>query len=358
MNKDNIVFISHSSKNYQTAIEIVDALERSGIRCYIAPRDIKPGSIYAEEIVNAISSSMCVVLIFSQESNASAYVLKEINSAVNHNSAIIPIRIDATKPSQSIDFYVGVHHWIEYTDQKQSALEKLIQALRGISKEQVKEEEQKKSPAANLKPRVLSGSELELEGWDARRRVIETIEIDYLTLESSQYECTINEEIEGTAEDWLDYASAYPDTCSFLLLGDKLIGYSQVELLYKENYNEVLSGETMITASMEEFYGFGGEFYCYIVIMPILREHENMKNYLLLFDDLFRKVVRFCVDGGEILEYAISSYTPLLDKALEQLGFEYLRKNPAGGKIYVLTPERIKKSQILKKKYPDLYALY
>lgn len=357
MRKDGFVFISHSSRNYETAMEIVNQLESAGIRCYIAPRDIRPGSIYAEEIVNAISSSICVVLIFSRESNSSAYVLKEINSAVNHEARIIPIRIDTTTPSQSIDFYVGEHHWITYINDKDEAISVLTRTLSALARERPCEEEPKKQQE-RLKPRVLSGSDSEQEGWDARRRVIETIEIDYLTLELAQNDYVMNEEIEGTVEDWLDYASAYPDTCSLLVLGDKLIGYSQVELLTEENFRRVVSGETMITAEMEEFYGFGGEFCCYIVIMPILREHENMNNYLLLFDDLVKKIVRFHDSGGEIAQYAISSYSPLLDKAVEQLGFVYAGKNPAGGKIYVLTAENIKNSRTLKKRYPQLHELY
>ena len=37
------VFISHSSKDKQTADAICHYLEQNGIRCWIAPRDILPG---------------------------------------------------------------------------------------------------------------------------------------------------------------------------------------------------------------------------------------------------------------------------------------------------------------------------
>ena len=75
-------FISYSTQNKEIADKLVEALEKRGLKCYIAPRDIRPGKIYACEIVEAIKNQDLVTVIFSKESNASRYVLCEINSAV------------------------------------------------------------------------------------------------------------------------------------------------------------------------------------------------------------------------------------------------------------------------------------
>ena len=39
------IFVSYSSKDKAVADAIVSALENSGLRCWVAPRDVKPGAI-------------------------------------------------------------------------------------------------------------------------------------------------------------------------------------------------------------------------------------------------------------------------------------------------------------------------
>ena len=51
------IFISHSSYDSETAAGMCQVLEQDGNRCFLAPRDIRTGYEYAEEIVNGIDSS-------------------------------------------------------------------------------------------------------------------------------------------------------------------------------------------------------------------------------------------------------------------------------------------------------------
>ena len=51
------IFISHSSRDASIAVQICERLEKSGLNCFIAPRDIRPGKEYAEEIVKGIDNS-------------------------------------------------------------------------------------------------------------------------------------------------------------------------------------------------------------------------------------------------------------------------------------------------------------
>jgi hypothetical protein len=51
------VFISYASADKAAADAIVAALERGGIRCWIAPRDVTPGLLYADAIVQALNSA-------------------------------------------------------------------------------------------------------------------------------------------------------------------------------------------------------------------------------------------------------------------------------------------------------------
>ncbi|MGZ5408756.1 MAG: toll/interleukin-1 receptor domain-containing protein, partial [Aeromicrobium sp.] len=65
------VFICHSSKDRTIANAICSKLEQNRIRCWIAPRDVLPGSEYAQSIIEAINGSKLTVLVFSDNSNQS-----------------------------------------------------------------------------------------------------------------------------------------------------------------------------------------------------------------------------------------------------------------------------------------------
>lgn len=68
------VFVSYASQDAAVANTVVDALERSGIACWIAPRDVTPGTFYADEIVHAIDAAKASVLILSKDAAASQHV--------------------------------------------------------------------------------------------------------------------------------------------------------------------------------------------------------------------------------------------------------------------------------------------
>ena len=65
------VFISYSSQNVRVAQAACHVIEENGFRCWMAPRDITPGSSYADLIDEAIQSCDVFVLIFSKSSSIS-----------------------------------------------------------------------------------------------------------------------------------------------------------------------------------------------------------------------------------------------------------------------------------------------
>ena len=347
----HFVFISYARKNIEKVKEILNVLEANGIGTYIDFRDIPPGSVFAEEIVNAIEDSLCCVLMYTLESNKSGFVLNEMNSAVNHNKSIIPLRLDNTVPSKALEFYIGKTNWIDYTGD--SSLEKLIKTIKNIGAQYNLD-----TFVRYQGPIVLNHEQLHDIGYTTEKIVMETIEIDYVTLGEAPTEYVMNEEIEGNLDDWFLYVRSYPETSSMIVVKDRIVGYYQMELLNDTHYHQVLSGEKMVHSDMEEFYGFGGEFNCYIAIMPILPKYETQSNYLLLLNDFFNKIARLYEEDIYLSQYGISVYTPLLEAIVKKLGFHYVGINPAGGKIYELTAKDIALNPIFKRKYPKFYEIY
>ncbi len=107
------VFISYSTKDKVIADAICNAMETSGIRCWIAPRDIQPGREWPEAIDNAISTSSVMVLIFSAHSNNSKDVAKELTLAMNSNVIVIPFRIEDIVPKGVMRYYLSDMHWLD-----------------------------------------------------------------------------------------------------------------------------------------------------------------------------------------------------------------------------------------------------
>ena len=107
------VFICHSSKDRTIANAICSKLEQNRIRCWIAPRDVIPGREYAQSIIEAISGSKLTVLVFSDNSNQSPHVHREIERTVSHGIPILPFRVDDVIPSPALEYFISDAHWLD-----------------------------------------------------------------------------------------------------------------------------------------------------------------------------------------------------------------------------------------------------
>lgn len=117
MNHD--VFISYSSQDMEAAQAICHVLEQNEIRCWMAPRNIPPGSDYGDVIEEAIRSCKAVVVLFSETAAASQWVKGELNIAFEEQKTIIPFRLDNTPLKGQNRVMLNKTHWIDaYPDYK------------------------------------------------------------------------------------------------------------------------------------------------------------------------------------------------------------------------------------------------
>jgi hypothetical protein len=107
------VFVSYSQPDYGCAMELVGRVEQAGINCWIAPRDIAPSADWAAEIIDAISNSRTMVLVFSASSNESPQVRREVERAVHKQVSILPFRIENVLPSKSLEYFLSAQHWMD-----------------------------------------------------------------------------------------------------------------------------------------------------------------------------------------------------------------------------------------------------
>lgn len=106
------IFLSHSSKDAVIAGQICERLEKNGAKCFIAPRDIRPGKEYAEEIINGIDKSAAMVMLMSQNANSSPHVLREVEHAVSSGTPILVYKMEEVALSKSMEYFLMTHQWI------------------------------------------------------------------------------------------------------------------------------------------------------------------------------------------------------------------------------------------------------
>jgi alpha-tubulin suppressor-like RCC1 family protein len=131
------VFISHSSKDKTIADAVCAGLEKKGIKCWIAPRNINPGQEWAEAIVKAVKSSRAMVLVFSDNANHSKDVAKEILLAINSDIEILPLKIEAAEPKDTMQYYLADCTWL---DAAEKPLKEIMQDLLDVIRPVVLEE--------------------------------------------------------------------------------------------------------------------------------------------------------------------------------------------------------------------------
>lgn len=106
------IFISHSSKDAESANEVCALLEQAGHTCFIAPRDIPSGKEYAQEIMLGIERSQAVLFMLSANSNSSPHVLREIEHAVSRSIPIVVYKMEEVELTKSMEYFLMAHQWM------------------------------------------------------------------------------------------------------------------------------------------------------------------------------------------------------------------------------------------------------
>jgi len=124
------VFLSHSSKDKLVADKICLQLESSGVKCWIAPRDVEPGRDYAEEIFRALQECTLVILVLSADSVASRDVQKEIAIAAAGGLGVLPFKVGEVTLTGALAYHLQSAQWLDATQRSvDAALVQLVAAV-------------------------------------------------------------------------------------------------------------------------------------------------------------------------------------------------------------------------------------
>lgn len=128
---DFFLFVSHVSEDRSSAMEIVAELERRNVKCWIAPRDVRPGQPFDDEIVDAIESSRAMLLVFSDACNENEYIRREVTVAGESHKLIIPFRIEDARPRHGLRVRLSDLHWIDGFVARERAISELAGRFTG-----------------------------------------------------------------------------------------------------------------------------------------------------------------------------------------------------------------------------------
>ena len=130
------IFISHSTNDHALAMEVCALLEARGLPCWIGPRDVVPGKVWDEAILDAIDSTSIFLLLLSSAANNAPFVKNEVNRAFTLGKPILTFRIEDVQPGRSLELYVARHHWTDgFSGRIEDRVEELARAIEALPAE-------------------------------------------------------------------------------------------------------------------------------------------------------------------------------------------------------------------------------
>lgn len=137
LDMDKDVFISYSRKDKDTVKPIYERLEKAGVKCWLDIDGMYSGVSFKKVIVDAIKRSKVLLFMSSENSNKSRNVVSEVSIAVEYGKKIIPVRLDLTPYSESIEYDIINHDYVvcdktRSEDSFNELLKKIVSTLKMV----------------------------------------------------------------------------------------------------------------------------------------------------------------------------------------------------------------------------------
>ena len=168
------VFISHASAEKPIAEFLYDELKHLGAQPWMATKDVKAGSNYAQTIMHALQTSSAVIVLLTDSSISSQHVKREINLAIDKDIPIIPLNLTGKSDLVALlpadwQYWLTIVQILECDDIKQSSRQ-VVDALvnQGLA---IKSTEKKPEPhSKNYSPNITNKKSEELEAQRERSK--------------------------------------------------------------------------------------------------------------------------------------------------------------------------------------------
>lgn len=127
------VFISYQRESYDFVLMLSEYLEKSGVKTWYAPRNIKLSGLWPDKLHEAIENCKCLLLLYTEYADKSKHVIREVAIADEYNKPVMWLKLDSTEPkSKILKYFLKLVQTIEYNNDTA-----LLEKLRDILKEDV-----------------------------------------------------------------------------------------------------------------------------------------------------------------------------------------------------------------------------
>ena len=375
MEKAHDVFLSHSSKNADISVAVCGYLENNGIKCWVAPRDIKPGSSYPEQIVKAIRNCHTFILLVSEHTNISEHVSNEIELAFDGTRLIIPFMFENIQLSDGQMYFLSRKQQINGHTCFDTGLEQLKTAVHEHMKNlghkiitEITEISDNLSAKQNLMAATKAKSNVNSEYSIYFTDELVEMGKTHLEIEQEFEDIALKtmtglegqDEWIGDPQQWADIHNEHPDTTRILVFDNKIVGYYFFLFFKEEYFEEVKKGKISdddICIDMIESADLPGAFPCYFDDIAVLQEHRRLGPIKLL-DDFIERLELYAEEceifATEMCTVAISKHG---EDMCKKLGMERLEVD-TDDMIFLLKLLPFPQEGFIAKRYTKLKSLY
>ena len=123
-----VAFISHHHSQGEIARKLKNLLARGGIDAWMAPDDVEPGVTFDQAIIDQIDRSDAVILLFSESSDRSRHVKRELMLAEDRGKPVYPVRLENSAP-QGLAYWLQDYQWVDWFGGDGQDVSRLIAAI-------------------------------------------------------------------------------------------------------------------------------------------------------------------------------------------------------------------------------------
>ncbi|MCI4645666.1 MAG: TIR domain-containing protein [Hyphomonadaceae bacterium] len=122
------IFLSYRRTDQPLARALVEAMEAEGLDVWW-DQEIEGGEDWREAIVEGLTASQSLVILFSEDCNSSKQLKKELAIADTLDKEIIPVLIEETKPKGHYLYELAARNWLQITPDPESKVGDLAKRL-------------------------------------------------------------------------------------------------------------------------------------------------------------------------------------------------------------------------------------
>jgi hypothetical protein len=122
-------FISYHTKSQSSlALTLAQGLETRGLQCWVAPRDIRPGTNWNEQIYGATQRCSALVLLCCQAAASSKVVQGEVHIAVGRGIPVVVVLLEKIDPA-AINVGLATYQHLDWAERHASDMTALVEQL-------------------------------------------------------------------------------------------------------------------------------------------------------------------------------------------------------------------------------------